>query len=44
MLVPEEGEVMQRILSEVWLSILAASAALSLAACDPANESIDEFA
>jgi hypothetical protein len=36
---------MQRILSEVLLSVLAASAALSLLACDPAAEgSIDELA
>jgi hypothetical protein len=34
---------MQRILSEVWLSVLCGSAALSLlSACDPAYESIEE--
>ncbi len=35
---------MQRILSEVLLSVLAASAAMFLIACDPADESIDGLA
>lgn len=36
--------MMQRVLSTVWLSVLAASAALSLSACDEVDESIDDFA
>jgi len=35
---------MQRILSEVWLTVLASSAALSLIGCDPGNEAINEDA
>lgn len=34
---------MQRILSEVWLSVLCASMALSLAACDESATAIDEL-